>query len=90
MGMPIMTFMPCPFCKNTVYKANLMLATGLVGGNPDMLSWDQVNQLKGSGLIYFTNHTWSHYAISNGPQDKIESEIDTACAANSRPYRANG
>jgi peptidoglycan/xylan/chitin deacetylase (PgdA/CDA1 family) len=87
-GKPVMVTMDDGYADNAVYalpvlqkyniKANLMLASGLVGGNPDMLTWDLVNQLKGSGLIYFTNHTWSHYAISNGPQSKIDSEIDTA------------
>jgi peptidoglycan/xylan/chitin deacetylase (PgdA/CDA1 family) len=87
-GKPVMVTMDDGYADNAIYalpilqkyniKANLMLASGLVGGNPDMLTWDQVNQLKGSGLIYFTNHTWSHYAISNGPQSKIDSEIDTA------------
>jgi peptidoglycan/xylan/chitin deacetylase (PgdA/CDA1 family) len=87
-GKPIVVTMDDGYADNATYalpilqkygiKANLMLATGLVGGNPDMLTWDQVNQLKSSGLIYFTNHTWSHYAISNGLQSKIESEIDTA------------
>lgn len=67
-----------PVLQKYGIKANLMLSSGLMGGNPDMLTWDQVNQMKGSGLFYFTNHTWSHYAITNGPQDKIESEIDVA------------
>lgn len=87
-GKPIMITMDDGYADNAAYalpvlqkygiKANLMLASGLVGGNPDMLTWDQVNQMKGSGLIYFTNHTWSHYSIGNGPQSKIESEIDVA------------
>jgi peptidoglycan/xylan/chitin deacetylase (PgdA/CDA1 family) len=87
-GKPVVVTMDDGYADNATYalpilqkygiKANLMLATGLVGGNPDMLTWDQVDQLKSSGLIYFTNHTWSHYAITNGPQDKIESEIDIA------------
>ena len=67
-----------PVLKKYNLKANLMLATGLVGSNSDMLSWSQVQDMKGSGLYYFTNHTWSHYAVTNGPQSKIESEIDTA------------
>ncbi len=67
-----------PVLKKYGLKANLMLATGLVGSNPDMLSWNQVQDMKNSGLIYFTNHTWSHYAINHGPQSKIEMEIDTA------------
>jgi peptidoglycan/xylan/chitin deacetylase (PgdA/CDA1 family) len=87
-GKPVMVTMDDGYADNATYalpilqkygiKANLMLATGLVGGNPDMLAWDQVNQLKGSGLVYFTNHTWSHYAIVDGSQSKIESEIDIA------------
>jgi len=66
-----------PVLKKYNLKANLMLATGLVGSNPDMLTWSQVQDMKNSGLYYFTNHTWSHYAIANGPQSKIETEIDT-------------
>jgi peptidoglycan/xylan/chitin deacetylase (PgdA/CDA1 family) len=56
-----------------------MLATGLMG-NADMLSWSEVKALKDSGLFYFTNHTWSHYAINRGPQEKINSEIDTGAS----------
>ncbi|MCL5435454.1 MAG: polysaccharide deacetylase family protein [Patescibacteria group bacterium] len=69
-----------PVLKKYNIKANLMLATGLVGSNPDMLTWNQVADMKNSGLYYFTNHTWSHYAITNGPQSKIDSEIDTAAS----------
>jgi peptidoglycan/xylan/chitin deacetylase (PgdA/CDA1 family) len=86
-GKPVVITMDDGYADNDIYalpilekygfKANLMLATGLVGANSDMLTWDQVNDLK-NHQIYITNHTWSHYAISNGPQDKIESEIDMA------------
>ena len=68
-----------PVLQKYGLKANIMLATGLMG-NSNMLSWDEVKSLKNSGLIYFTNHTWSHYPISKGPQAKIEYEIDTAKA----------
>ena len=67
-----------PILQKYNIKANIMLASGLMGSNPDMLTWDQVNGLKSSGLYYFTNHTWSHFAINRGPQNKIETEIDTA------------
>jgi len=87
-GKPILVTMDDGYADNDNYalpilrkynvKANLMLASGLVGSNSDMLNWGQVADLKNSGLIYITNHTWSHYAISNGPQDKIESEIGIA------------
>jgi peptidoglycan/xylan/chitin deacetylase (PgdA/CDA1 family) len=69
-----------PVLKKYNLNANLMLATGLVGSNQDMLSWNQVQDMKNSGLFYFTNHTWSHYAVTNGPQSKIESEIDTGAS----------
>jgi peptidoglycan/xylan/chitin deacetylase (PgdA/CDA1 family) len=67
-----------PILRKYNIKANLMLASGLVGSNSDMLTWGQVNDMKGSGLVYITNHTWSHWPISNGPQNKIDNEIDTA------------
>lgn len=66
-----------PILQKYGIKANIMIATGLMG-NSNMLSWNQVKDLKNSGLVYFTNHTWSHYAINHGLQDKIESEINTA------------
>jgi len=57
-------------------KVNLLIATGLIGGE-DNMSWDQISQIKGSGLAYFVDHTWSHYAIGRGSQDKIQYEIQT-------------
>jgi peptidoglycan/xylan/chitin deacetylase (PgdA/CDA1 family) len=87
-GKPVMVTMDDGYADNDIYalpilrkyniKANLMLSSGLVGSNQDMLTWGQVDDMKNSGLIYFTNHTWSHYPIASGPQSKIESEIDIA------------
>ncbi len=56
---------------------NLMIATGLVD-NSDFVTWDELRQLKNTGLVYFTDHTWSHYAIGSGSQNKIQYEIETA------------
>jgi len=56
---------------------NLMISTGLVG-NSDFLSWDQIKEMKTSGLVFLTSHTWSHYAIGHGPAEKIQYEIQTA------------
>jgi peptidoglycan/xylan/chitin deacetylase (PgdA/CDA1 family) len=66
-----------PVLRKYGFKANLMLASGLVGANSDMLTWGQVNDLKNNGF-YITNHTWSHWSINQGTQDKIESEIGIA------------
>lgn len=65
-----------PIIKKYNITINLMIATGLVG-NPDFISWDQLKEMKASGLVYFTDHTWSHYALGRGPQDKVQYEITT-------------
>jgi len=65
-----------PILSKYGLHANLMLATGLVGGS-DYLSWDQIQNLKNQGW-FFTDHTWSHYAINHGTTDKIQYEILTA------------
>ena len=66
-----------PILKKYNLKANIMLSSGLMN-NSNMLSWDEVNLLKATGLIYFTNHTWSHHSVIRGSQDKISMEIDVA------------
>lgn len=83
-GKPVLVTMDDGYADNDIYalpvlrkygiKANLMLATGLVG-NPDMLSLDQVRDLASSGLVQFTDHTWSHYPLGNGNEAKDEMEI---------------
>ena len=65
-----------PILQKYRITANFMIATGLTGGE-DNMSWDQISQIKQSGLAYFVNHTWSHYAVSNGSADKIQYEIQT-------------
>lgn len=65
-----------PIIQKYGIKVNLMIATGLIGGE-DNMSWDQISQIKGSGLAYFIDHTWSHYAINHGSTDKIQYEIQT-------------
>lgn len=87
-GKPIVVTMDDGYADNYIYalpilkkyniKANLMLSSGLVGSNSDMLTWDEIREMKASGLIYFTNHTWSHQSLTRIPQAKIETEVDTA------------
>lgn len=57
--------------------ANLMIPTGLLGGS-DYMSWGQLLEMTNSGLVQVSDHTWSHYAINNGPLTKIKYEIETA------------
>jgi len=60
--------------------ANLMVATGLLGGvgNNTYYTWDELSQMVGSGLIYTTDHTWSHFSMGTGKSEKDQSEIMTA------------
>lgn len=66
-----------PVFKKYNVKGNFMIATGLLGGT-DYMSWSNVREMAGSGLAYFTDHTWSHYAVGYGTADKIRYEIVTA------------
>ncbi len=66
-----------PVIQKYHIKANLMIPTGLLGAG-DYMSWGQIEEMARSGLIYFTDHTWSHFALGNGTSDKIKYEIDTA------------
>jgi len=69
-----------PILQKYNIKANLMLTTGLVGSNSDMLTWSQIQDIKNSGRFYFTNHTWSHQSVTRASKNKIETEIDMAAS----------
>lgn len=66
-----------PVFKKYNVKGNFMIATGLLGG-ADYMSWDNIREMAGSGIAYFSDHTWSHYAVGYGTADKIRYEIATA------------
>ncbi len=66
-----------PVLRKHGLKANLMVVTGLVG-NPGYLNWGEIREMKDSGVFSLGNHTWSHYTLTGGLQDKINSEIKTA------------
>lgn len=42
------------------------------------MSWNNLREMHNSGLIYLTDHTWSHYALGSGGEEKIKYEIETA------------
>lgn len=66
-----------PVFRKYNITANLLIPTGLLGGS-DYMSWDQLKDMKNSGLIYVVDHTWSHYSVNYGSIDKIKYEINTA------------
>lgn len=69
-----------PIFQKYHLMANLMVATGLLGGvgNNTYYTWDELSQMVGSGLIYTTDHTWSHFSMGTGKPEKDQSEILTA------------
>jgi peptidoglycan/xylan/chitin deacetylase (PgdA/CDA1 family) len=65
-----------PILKEFNIKATMFLPTGLME-NPGYLTWGQISEMSGSGLVYFGNHTWSHASVV-GTKQKVITEIDTA------------
>lgn len=65
-----------PVLKEFGFKATIFTPTGLVD-NTRYLSWQKIEEMKNSGLIYFGNHTWSHHG-SNGTTELQDKEIGLA------------
>lgn len=66
-----------PIAKKYNMKLSLMIPTGLMA-NSGYLSWDQLKEMKNSGLVFAYNHTWSHYSAGGSNTEKIDWEIVTA------------
>jgi peptidoglycan/xylan/chitin deacetylase (PgdA/CDA1 family) len=66
-----------PIIKELNVKTTIFLPTGLTS-NKGYLSWDQINEMKASGLVYFANHTWSHKSLRNQSTESINFEIGAA------------
>lgn len=62
--------------KNNL-RATVFVSTGLVG-NPGYLTWGEISEMKGSGLVTFGNHTWSHKNLSAASEESIRYEVGTA------------
>lgn len=66
-----------PIAKKYNIKLSLFIPTGLMG-NSGYMTWDNIREMVGSGLVAAYNHTWSHYSLGRGDVEKIAYEIDTA------------
>lgn len=53
---------------------NLMIPTGLVG-KKGYLTWEQIREMRDSGLVYIYNHTYSHAQLTKLEDEQIEYEI---------------
>lgn len=60
--------------KNYRIVLNLMIPTGLIGTN-GYLTWNNLKEMKNSGLIFLYNHTLSHFALPLGDAKTAETEI---------------
>lgn len=66
-----------PIAKKYNAKINIMLSTGLVE-NKGYLTWGNVKEMSDTGIVYFYNHTWSHFSLPNGDKAKMEQEVSFA------------
>ena len=58
-------------------KLNLMIPTGLLE-NEGYMSWSQLKEMVDSGFAYAYDHTWSHYSLPHGGDEKDQMEIMVA------------
>lgn len=65
-----------PQLTSANFPAIVYTITGLVN-NPGYLSWDSISQMKSSGLISFSNHTWSHHQMKTDV-NTVDKEITLA------------
>ncbi|MFI5265624.1 MAG: polysaccharide deacetylase family protein, partial [Candidatus Levyibacteriota bacterium] len=66
-----------PVAKQYGIKLSLFIPTGLLE-NPGYMSWSNLKDMVGSGMVFAYDHTWSHYSLPRGTRDKEEYEIMTA------------
>lgn len=55
---------------------NLMIPTGLLNNN-GFMSWDQLREIASNGNGVY-DHTWSHFSLNAGSDEKVNTEIMTA------------
>jgi len=66
-----------PIIRKYNLTANLMIPTGLLE-NSSYLTWSQLKEITGSGLVFAYDHTWSHSSLPKDSKDKAQFEILTA------------
>lgn len=63
-----------PILKSHGMRAVSFVITGFVGG-PNYLTWDMINEMKGSGVFTFESHTVNHIALSYASSNRIRQEL---------------
>lgn len=67
-----------PILRAHGYQATLFVPTGLVGSSQGYVTWSEVREMKGSGLVTIGNHTWSHLSLTGKDRSLLEYEISTS------------
>ena len=63
-----------PLAKKYHVKINLMIPSGLIA-TEGYMSWEQLREMVGSGLVSMVSHTWSHRALTMEDKEQVEKEI---------------
>jgi peptidoglycan/xylan/chitin deacetylase (PgdA/CDA1 family) len=66
-----------PAAKKYGLIINMMLPTGLLESK-GYLSWSEVREMAASNLVFFYNHTDSHFPLSQGKKSKVLYELNLA------------
>lgn len=64
-----------PILKKHGLKAADFIITGFVGG-PTYLNWDQINEMKNSGVFSFGSHTITHRTVTSLNDKTLKNELD--------------
>lgn len=63
-----------PILKSHGLRAVSFVITGFVGG-PNYLTWDMINEMKGSDVFTFESHTVKHIALAYYSNERIRQEV---------------
>ena len=65
-----------PILKKYGFKATIFLIYDFTNTYPNYLTWDQINEMKESGLIHFESHTMTHANLAELTSvDELRHEI---------------
>ncbi|MCL5114043.1 MAG: polysaccharide deacetylase family protein [Patescibacteria group bacterium] len=62
-----------PILRNHGFRAVSFVITGFVGG-PGFLTWDQIDEMRRSGIFTFESHTVNHVALTYSTNDGVLRE----------------
>lgn len=63
-----------PILKSHHFRAINFVITGFVG-EPNYLTWNQITEMKDSGIFFFEGHTVHHYALTNYNSSIVRYEL---------------